>query len=109
MMFREMIASALTASLLVLPVPAPAAKKPAEDRVFQAKLSDKDSQVLHALDRLTFGPRPGDVDQVRKLGVKKWVDLQLHPERVKESALLSAKLEPLESLRMTPQEVTQHY
>src|SRR6266436_8023228 len=108
MMFRDMIASALIASLLVLPAPT-LARKPTEDRVFQAKLNDKDSQVLHALDRLTFGPRPGDVDQVRRMGVKKWVDLELHPERIKESELLSAKLEPLESLRMTPQEVTQHY
>jgi hypothetical protein len=32
------------------------------------KLS-KDDQVIHALNRLTFGPRPGDVETVRKIGV----------------------------------------
>ena len=45
---------------------------------FEKSLS-KDQQILHALDRLTFGPRPGDVAAVKKLGLKKWIDLQLHP------------------------------
>ena len=56
---------------------------------FQEKLS-KDEQVLHALDRLTFGPRPGDVEVVKKMGVKKWIDLQLHPERIAENPALEA-------------------
>ena len=42
------------------------------------KLS-KDLQPIHALNRLTFGPRPGDVETVRKMGVKQWIDLQLSP------------------------------
>ena len=39
-----------------------------------------DRAILHALDRLAFGPRPGDVDAVKKMGLSKWIDLQLHPE-----------------------------
>jgi uncharacterized protein (DUF1800 family) len=77
-------------------------------KLFQAKLS-KDDQSMHALDRLTFGPRPGDVAQARRMGLKKWIDQQLHPERVPENTFLEAKLTPLESLRMTPMEVAQHY
>src|SRR5205823_1595579 len=69
----------------------------------------KDGQVRHPLDRLTFGPRPGDDAQVRRMGLKKWIDQQLHPERVSETPYLEAKLAPLESLRMTPMEVAQHY
>ncbi|HTS51337.1 MAG TPA: DUF1800 domain-containing protein, partial [Bryobacteraceae bacterium] len=87
--------------------------KPADDEQRQAKLFQKkltgDQQILHALDRLTFGPRPSDVAQVKKTGLKKWIDLQLHPERIRESADLEAKLEPLESLRMSPLEAVQHY
>src|SRR5579863_7120080 len=84
-------------------------KKPDIDySQFQKKLAP-DDQILHALDRLTFGPRPGDVAQVKKIGLKKWIDLQLHPERIQESADLEAKLQPLESLRMTPLEAVQHY
>src|SRR5436305_14747042 len=65
-------------------------------KLFQAKLK-KDDQVIHALDRLTFGPRPGEVAQVRRTGLKKWIDRQLHPERVAENPYLDAKLAPLES------------
>jgi len=76
-------------------------KKPEIDySQFQKKLS-KDEQVLHALDRLSFGPRPGDLGAVKKMGLKKWIDLQLHPERIKENPELAKKLQPLESLRMS--------
>src|SRR5580704_17909577 len=61
----------------------------------------KDQQILHALDRLSFGPRPGDVAAVKKLGLKKWIDLQLHPEQIAENPELERRLQPLESLRMT--------
>ncbi len=64
------------------------------------KLS-KDEQVIHALNRLTFGPRPGDAEAVRKMGVKKWIDLQLHPERIAENPELAQRLAPLESLRLS--------
>ncbi|HLG97330.1 MAG TPA: DUF1800 domain-containing protein [Bryobacteraceae bacterium] len=76
--------------------------------LFQKKLTN-DQQILHALDRLTFGPRPGDVAQVKKIGLKKWIDRQLHPERIPENTDLEAKLHPLESLKMTPLEAVQHY
>jgi uncharacterized protein (DUF1800 family) len=83
-------------------VPAWTTKKKAEvdARRFQEKLT-KDETLLHALDRLTFGPRPGDVEIVKKMGVKKWIDLQLHPEKIAENPALEAKLAPLETLRMT--------
>jgi uncharacterized protein (DUF1800 family) len=72
------------------------------------KLS-KDDQVIHALNRLTFGPRPGDVETVRKVGVKKWIDLQLHPERIKENPELAQRLAPLESLRISQAEAERNY
>ncbi len=92
----------LALAILCAAVPAWTTKKKAEvdAKRFQEKLT-KDEQVLHALDRLTFGPRPGDVEIVKKMGVKKWIDLQLHPEKIAESPTLEAKLAPLETLRMT--------
>jgi len=87
--------------------------KPVDDAKLQAKLFQKklskDDQILHALDRLTFGPRPGDVERVKRMGLKKWVDQQLHPERIPENPILEARLQVLESLRMTPLETVQHY
>ena len=95
---------------LCVAVPAWTTKKKAEVDVkrFQDKLT-KDQQILHALDRLTFGPRPGDVEIVRKMGVKKWIDLQLHPEKIAENPALEAKLAPLETLRMTQSETESSY
>ena len=42
---------------------------------------DQRKQAVHVLNRLTFGPRLGEVDQVMAIGVDKWIDQQLHPER----------------------------
>jgi uncharacterized protein (DUF1800 family) len=75
---------------------------------FDQKLP-KDRQILHALNRLTFGPRPGDVEEVRKLGVEAWIDLQLHPERIPENPVLEAKLKPLASLNMDPGAILKEY
>ena len=41
---------------------------------------DEQKRALHALNRLAFGPRPGDVERVSAMGVDKWIDQQLHPE-----------------------------
>src|SRR5271166_4469856 len=48
---------------------------------------DEQKRALHALDRLTFGPRPGDVQSVTTMGVEKWIELQLHPEKIDNSAM----------------------
>jgi len=47
----------------------------------QRPLTPHDS-ALHALNRLAYGPRPGDVDRVAALGVMSWIDAQLHPDRI---------------------------
>jgi uncharacterized protein (DUF1800 family) len=44
-----------------------------------------DEQVQQALNRLTFGARPGDADKIRSMGVEKWIDLQLHPDRIDDT------------------------
>jgi uncharacterized protein (DUF1800 family) len=41
-----------------------------------------DQQVIQALNRLTFGPRPGEAPKIRAMGLDKWIDLQLHPEQI---------------------------
>ena len=87
---------------------APKTKPGPDSAQFQKKLS-KDQQTLHALDRLTFGPRAGDVATVNKMGLKKWIDLQLHPERIPENPELNGKLEALETLRLTAAETVAKY
>ena len=44
-----------------------------------------DRQIVHALSRLTYGPRPGDVERVRAAGLPAWIERQLRPETVDDS------------------------
>ena len=108
---REFLSLALV--LVLTAPPGVAARKPPtpeqrDAKLFQSKLS-KDASILLALDRLTFGPRPGDVEYVKRMGLKNWIDQQLHPERIPEDRELDAILAPLASLYMTSLEVAQHY
>ncbi len=68
-----------------------------------------DQRILHALDRLTFGPRAQDFREVKAIGLDRWIDQQLHPEDLAENYVLEAKLAPLDTLRMTSYELVQHY
>jgi uncharacterized protein (DUF1800 family) len=80
-LLRQSFGIPITIFLLASPLPA------------QARLDHRelaaDQQIIHALNRLTFGARPGDVQKVRAIGLDKWVDQQLHPERIDDSSLES--------------------
>lgn len=66
-------------------------------------------KTLHALNRLTFGPRQGDVEAVNAMGLEQWIELQLHPEQIPQNPVLEAKLAPLDTLRMTTAEMVRQY
>ena len=57
-------------------------------------------QALHALDRLGFGARPGDVERVMQMGVPAYIELQLHPERISDSRV-DARVAALPTLGMS--------
>jgi len=67
-----------------------------------------DRQILHALSRLTYGPRPGDVERVRALGLSAWIDRQLRPRTIDDSATERALAE-LSTLRMSIPELLREY
>jgi uncharacterized protein (DUF1800 family) len=69
---------------------------------------DEHQRALHALNRLTFGPRPVDVDRVMAMGADKWFEQQLHPDKIDDSAL-QARLEPLPTLRMNARELVEKF
>jgi uncharacterized protein (DUF1800 family) len=64
--------------------------------------------IVHVLNRITFGPRPGDAERVSKMGLDAYVDEQLHPERIDDSAL-DARLAAFETLTMTSAELAERY
>src|SRR5271170_6372903 len=65
-------------------------------------------RVLHALNRFTFGPRPGDVAAVQAMGLKRWFEQQLNPASIDDSAL-EARLETFPAMRMTQVEMIRRY
>ena len=46
-----------------------------------------DQRILHALDRLTFGPRPGELEEVKAIGLDAWITQQLHPATIDDFAM----------------------
>ncbi len=62
-------------------------------------LSD-DEAILQAFNRLGFGPRPGDLERVKQTGLQTWIERQLHPESIDDSAL-EARLERFSTLKMS--------
>jgi uncharacterized protein (DUF1800 family) len=73
-----------------------------------ASIANDSRRALHALNRLTFGPRPGDLQQVMAVGVDPWIELQLHPERIDDRGL-DSRLEPLRTIRMTAKELAEDF
>lgn len=71
-------------------------------------VSDERARAVQALNRLTFGPRPGDVDRVLAIGVDKWIDQQLHPESIDDHAL-DARLAQFRTLKMSPEELAKNF
>ncbi len=74
----------------------------------KSKLSNE-QQLQHALNRLTFGARPGDVEAVKKLGLKKWIARQLHPEQIPESPRLEARLAGMKTLSLSARTLAEAY
>ena len=69
---------------------------------------NNDQKILIALNRLEFGPRPGDLEAVRKMGLRAWIDAQLAPEKLDDAAV-DKKLAVLPSLKMSPQEMFDNF
>src|SRR6185312_5653711 len=77
--------------------------------VFAIPRMTEDQRALHALNRLTFGPRPGDLEQVKKMGVEQWIEQQLNPDSIPENPVLVEKLEPLDTLGLSAKAMLQKY
>lgn len=67
-----------------------------------------DQKISLVLNRLAFGPRPGDIDQVRKVGLGVWINQQLHPEQIDDSNV-DAQLTRLENLDLPSSDLMTAY
>lgn len=79
----------------------------AEMSVSPKKLTEE-QKIVHLLNRAGFGPRQGDVEKVKRMGIDKYIDLQLHPDRINDSAI-DARLVAFPSLKMSNGEISEKY
>ncbi len=107
-LLRRQITLLIVVATLGLTVSVQFAIAKKEKRQPATSQADEHQRALHALNRLAFGPRPGDVERVVAMGVDKWIDQQLHPDKIDDHAL-DARLEPLRTLRMNPREIVENF
>ncbi|HEY8849449.1 MAG TPA: DUF1800 domain-containing protein [Thermoanaerobaculia bacterium] len=72
-----------------------------------SKLTER-QRAMHALNRLAFGPRPGDVDRVMKDGLDVWIDQQLHPEAIPDRSV-EGRLQQYPTLQMANAQIMQRF
>jgi uncharacterized protein (DUF1800 family) len=98
-------------------LPAAAAGNPSESKPQQQDAVLKglpiielsvDEAVLHALNRLGYGPRPGDVERVKQMGLAKWIDQQLNPNSIDDHAV-EARLNIYPTLKMSNSQLMAQY
>ena len=67
------------------------------------------ADALHVLNRLAFGPAPGDLDRVTRMGTRAWIAEQLHPERLALPSFLADQLGTLNTPNETQRELVDSY
>ncbi len=77
-------------------------------KITKATKLTEEQKAIHLLDRLSFGPRPGDVERVGKMGWEKYLDQQLYPDKIADE-IVAQKLQPLETLTMSNEQIAKVY
>ena len=72
-----------------------------------SRLSDG-QRILHVLNRLGFGARPGDMERVKAMGVERYIEQQLNPEKISDS-LAESKVKHLPTLTMSTAQLYEKY
>src|SRR5438477_4834755 len=114
MNFRSALSLLLAGALLIAPsldATSPKDKKPKQDPVLKGlPISDltADEAILHALNRLAYGPRPGDIERIKRIGLSTWIDQQLNANSIDDKAV-QARLDDLPALRLSTAKLIEDY
>ena len=103
---RNLASISLTAGLLIAALPAAPAAGGGPKSAVPGKPDDK--TIVHVLNRIGFGPRAGDIERVRRIGLARYIDEQLRPDRIPDEAM-AARLTPLETLTKSSRELAEKY
>jgi len=107
--FTRVLAGSLVLSLAQQPAVLLAAASPLwHSKHNSPQEMAENERAAHALNRLTFGPRPGDLERVEAIGVKKWIEMQLNPEQIDDS-LLEARLQSFPAMHLSQQDLLQDF
>jgi uncharacterized protein (DUF1800 family) len=68
----------------------------------------EEQKILHLLNRAGFGPRPGDIERIKRMGIEQYLNQQLHPEDLTDD-LLDKPLQALATQQMTSPEIAQNF
>src|SRR3984885_14709047 len=98
-----LVAFSLMLSFSMPAFPQAAAPPKSSKKSLPAALTER-QRAVQALNRLTFGPRPGVVGVVLQKGVDDWIEGQLHPGGLVVSAL-NPRLAPYSSTRINPKQL----
>src|ERR1700721_910676 len=108
--FTRLMAGCLVLSLVQEPLTLLAAPGPGwhAKKTAAPKSLPEEERATHALNRLTFGPRPGDLERVQAIGVKKWIEMQLNPEQIDDS-LLEARVQSFPAMQLSQKDLIQPF
>ncbi len=67
-----------------------------------------DRAIVHVLSRTGFGQRAGDVEKVRALGIQRYFDEQLRPERIADASMAS-RLTGLTTIGLSSRQIAEQY
>src|SRR5215510_10276174 len=70
--------------------------------------TDSDEAIVHVLNRVAFGPTPADMEHVRATGIARYLDEQLHPDRLSDSGM-DARLAGLETLHLSSRDIAERF
>ena len=74
----------------------------------KSKKLTEDQKIIHVLNRLAFGARPGDIEKVKQIGLDKYIEQQLDPATIDDSAT-AAKLKNFDVLKLSTEEIFAKY
>src|SRR3954464_7888730 len=69
---------------------------------------DSPEAIVHVLNRVAFGPTQADMQHVGAVGIARYLDEQLHPERLADTGM-DARLAGLQTLRLSSREIAEQF
>lgn len=77
-------------------------------RSTKTRVAMDDRTIAHVLNRIGYGPAPGQVQELREMGLEAYIEQQLHPERMPDVGLRD-RLASLSTLEMSSGAIAQQF